>query len=531
MVDFFKTAERPPTPVSRKRRLAQALFLLVLAMLAVLFIEHVRGEQALKAWMNEMTARGEIFDANKLWPAPDPGRPEFSNQLTEAVRRLPKTLGKFTGRMAGLSLDESGRPVRGSKQARPLVYQQDNAGTWQELEIASREAQPVLEIIRELMKDPPRSMQGAIAPRLEPCALPSLAHIRGSGQALHAAIINDLHRGDLNATLENLAALQGCTRLYADEATLVNYMIRVALVGLGDDACWDALQEQGWTEPQLVRLQKACQSNGLFLQMPKVLAVERVARLQSMDWFASHSYQAWIDLFTDLLKGFGAKAPESNTANWTGQWRQWIFHPAWSYAWRAQDELDYLRYSQQDLAIVREAVARGAWVYLKEHQAALRNNYRRPPADWRFYRSLPLHDTLNEIVGGNRRELPECPYPNFSRAWFATAKNLTLHEMVITLIALKRYQLRQGKMPKDLGALVPEYLAALPRDLMDGQPLRYRLNADGSFVLYSVGEDTQDDGGDSRHPESSTGQQRRDWWSSRDWVWPQVPAPSKQPRA
>ena len=28
---------------------------------------------------------------------------------------------------------------------------------------------------------------------------------------------------------------------------------------------------------------------------------------------------------------------------------------------------------------------------------------------------------------------------------------------------------------------------------MDGQPLRYRLNADGSFVLYSVGEDARGD--------------------------------------
>jgi hypothetical protein len=93
---------------------------------------------------------------------------------------------------------------------------------------------------------------------------------------------------------------------------------------------------------------------------------------------------------------------------------------------------------------------------------------------------------------------------------------------VNTAIALKRYQLRQGKMPTSLTALVPEYLEAVPRDLMDGQPLRYRLNADGSFVLYSVGEDAQDDGGDSRHVDSSTSQQRRDPWLGRDWVWPQV---------
>ncbi len=529
MADFFKEAERPP--VSLKRRLAQLILFLLLVTLAALFIEHWRGDSALKSWVNEMAGRGEIFEPNKLWPAPDPASRQFSNQLAEAVGRLPKSLDKFAGLLAGLSFDESGRAGRGSKQARPpLVYPPDNVSTWQELESASKEALPALETIRKLMKNPPRSMDGDIVTRLEGDGIPYLGHIRRPGQALHTAIINDLHRGDLNAALESLEALQGCARIYAEEPTLVNYMVRVALIGLASDACWDALQEDGWTEPQLARLQKACQSNVLFPQMPKVLAAERLVRLHSMDWFASHSYQTWIDRFADIHKAFGSKAPELNTANWTGQWRQWIFHPVWSYAWRAQDKLDYLKYSQQDLAIVREAVQRSSWVYLQEQQTTLRNNYRRPPADWRFYRSLPLHNLMSEIVGGKLVKHPECPYPNFSRAWFAAAKNLTQHETVNTVIALKRYQLREGKMPKDLGALVPEYLAALPRDLIDGQPLRYRLNADGSFVLYSVGEDAHDDGGDSRLGDSSMSPQRRDWSSGRDWVWPQVPVSNKQRR-
>jgi hypothetical protein len=33
---------------------------------------------------------------------------------------------------------------------------------------------------------------------------------------------------------------------------------------------------------------------------------------------------------------------------------------------------------------------------------------------------------------------------------------------------------------------------------MDGKPLRYRLTADGHFVLYSVGLDCVDDGGNDR---------------------------------
>jgi hypothetical protein len=40
-------------------------------------------------------------------------------------------------------------------------------------------------------------------------------------------------------------------------------------------------------------------------------------------------------------------------------------------------------------------------------------------------------------------------------------KNLTLHEMVITAIATKRYELKHGKAPAGLTTLVPEFLPAI----------------------------------------------------------------------
>lgn len=43
---------------------------------------------------------------------------------------------------------------------------------------------------------------------------------------------------------------------------------------------------------------------------------------------------------------------------------------------------------------------------------------------------------------------------------------------------------------------MPEFLAAVPKDGMDGRPLRYRLNADGTCTLWSVGEDLEEHGGD-----------------------------------
>jgi hypothetical protein len=70
--------------------------------------------------------------------------------------------------------------------------------------------------------------------------------------------------------------------------------------------------------------------------------------------------------------------------------------------------------------------------------------------------------------------------------------------ILIAAIALERHRGRHGGYPKALQELVPELLQTPPVDFMDGKPLRYQLTDDGHFVLYSVGLDCVDDGGNDR---------------------------------
>jgi hypothetical protein len=51
---------------------------------------------------------------------------------------------------------------------------------------------------------------------------------------------------------------------------------------------------------------------------------------------------------------------------------------------------------------------------------------------------------------------------------------------------------------------------------MGGMPSLYHTHADGSFTLYSVGEDGQDDGGDVT---ATNAVKSFDLWSGRDAVW------------
>jgi hypothetical protein len=71
----------------------------------------------------------------------------------------------------------------------------------------------------------------------------------------------------------------------------------------------------------------------------------------------------------------------------------------------------------------------------------------------------------------------------------------TMRRLDFTAIAIERYHVRHGAYPKELAQLVPEILKSVPIDFMDGEPLRYHLEDDGRFVLYSVGLDCEDNHG------------------------------------
>jgi hypothetical protein len=61
-------------------------------------------------------------------------------------------------------------------------------------------------------------------------------------------------------------------------------------------------------------------------------------------------------------------------------------------------------------------------------------------------------------------------------------------------LAVERFRLKNGCLPKDLSELVPGFFPAVPRDPFDGAPIRYKPLAKG-YVAYSVGPDGHDDGG------------------------------------
>ena len=86
-------------------------------------------------------------------------------------------------------------------------------------------------------------------------------------------------------------------------------------------------------------------------------------------------------------------------------------------------------------------------------------------------------------------------------------------DMLKTVIALQLYKAEQGNYPASLDALVEKgYMPEVPRDLYhkDRAALVYRIEPDGSCLLYSVGSNGIDDGGESDTSWTPGGHRRDD---------------------
>jgi hypothetical protein len=102
---------------------------------------------------------------------------------------------------------------------------------------------------------------------------------------------------------------------------------------------------------------------------------------------------------------------------------------------------------------------------------------------------------LEEMRRGPYTIIAKLLLPALENAARKSARMQTYVDATGVACALERYRLAGGKLPASLDGLVPRFIAAIPGDVIDGRPLRYRLDHDGGYVLYSIGWNQTDDGG------------------------------------
>jgi hypothetical protein len=120
--------------------------------------------------------------------------------------------------------------------------------------------------------------------------------------------------------------------------------------------------------------------------------------------------------------------------------------------------------------------------------------------------SMP--EALSSVGGVRRipRVLSSTLCPTLSGSFVIHHRDIAMRRMLVTAVAIRRYQLDHGRRPARLAALAPKYLPAVPPDpfAADGAPLLY-IRAGETPLLYSVFTNGKDDKGSFRQPRDEWG--------------------------
>jgi hypothetical protein len=332
-----------------------------------------------------------------------------------------------------------------------------------------------------------------------------LTEVKRAAQVLNVSAMFHLHRNDAEAAHRDLLALVRLTQ-QKTEPLIIWQLVRQATTSIAINGVWQFLQHPAVTEEQLHGLQAALARGDLVEDMTAAYEIERAL---TMDMF--RQLKASARLRNQTLARQDGWGGEFNAFVTHGWFLEKINAPLWRLAWADQDQLRTLERWQAAIMLERRARAKG-WSALQNLPAGDPDDFILAALDWSSAREHSGFDRFRYLFSLG-------PFAADSGPVRRTLQTQTHKNMAFAALALRRFQLRHGELPETLHALVPELLSALPLDHMDNQPLRYRRVAKDEFLLYSVGENGTDEGGDSTPLRGSTYSQI---WQGRDAVWPRA---------
>lgn len=336
------------------------------------------------------------------------------------------------------------------------------------------------------------------------------AVLKQLAQTLGQRAMLELHDGNPAAARTNLLALTRLVTAWNPEPAEVSHLVRFACATIAFNATWQALQSEGWTDNELAALQAEWESADFFKGLPETAAFSR-AGAAALCGLERQSPLSSGMTFSDMLR-----MPKYAWQALAERMRRINYRNHGSY----EDEQALLLHFRDREVELRRAVQSPNWVEMRrlpgvtnlvtfrsKHPSAIQSqlNIRQLSLSWQMYSSQGLQGRANGLLG-------------------RAAEAETCRRLVVTALALERHRRGPGAYPKALSEIAPWLLAKPPVDFMDGQPLRYQPTGDGHFVLYSVGLDGNDDGGQTAQPEtqrpSYPGNRPNRLRRATDLVWP-----------
>ena len=478
----------------------------VLLGLLILFVleENTRGWVGLQLYLHQLRSQGEKLTLAEL----ELPKPPKANNGAAALLAAAGELQSLSCSCPLASEPPGTMKLVAPGKAQVLCKQPTLKGLnsnrewqvyeWGDLSRQLDEASIPLQHVREALRQPSLDLDLDYSQGFS-LLLPHLNQAQNVARWLNSAALDDVHRGNLDETITNIAAIASLTKFQKNERLWISQLVRMAIGQIGLTMTWEALQAPGWNDDQLARLSEAWRAEHTFSDVVRTAEGERALTLVGFDSLRQHRSERMAEMGYrfDAVWEYGQWVRDYSQER-ARKFHVFLASELWTVLWSYQDECQALHWAQATLDTARTVEKRKSWTPVPLPPAANGCDDASLKCARFYFSNMAASPGLQDVL--------------LKDLFFETQR-----EMTRAAIAIKRCQLRTGKLPSDLATLVPEYLPELPYDWMDGNPLRYRLNPDGTFTLYSIGEDGKDHGGD---PSFRTDRWRPGLWHGRDAVWP-----------
>jgi hypothetical protein len=497
--------------MSRGRKILIAAVTVFGVAILIPVVRHYQLRFAAEKYIVELKANGEPLDLAQVIPPFLPPEQNSASNVLKAVSLLNTNYGVLDSNSPFvMRMTVPGKAIVGWMQ--PDVHSDYGRGekSWEEVEAALAEDGEGLKLLRRITDHPALDFDLVYSNGAEKVQIPYLASEKKAARRLSAAAIDDLHRGDSASAVKNVRAMLALANGMSHDRVIISELVRMAVTQMAVAVTWELLQSTNLTGEQLAELQNDWTGLDFIRGDENALAMERViTRITLSKWRNSHSE---LQNYFDRLENSEDPNQKVTIAD---KFKIKLKVLVWRYWWSYPDELRLLKADQAVLETVRSVKTNYSLLAAQRQQEdKLRKLFTTTNDEEGVWFSNPREMNVHFMLSASARGL--------SAVFDKVMRVEAAKQMTMTIIALKRYQLKHGNYPANLNSLVPEFIPSIPRDPVDGQPLRYRRNADETFLLYSVGENGKDDGGDpalEKGAESSSS----NWQNpdALDWVWPQ----------
>ncbi len=478
-------------------------------------VHHYQLRFAEASYIAKLEAQGEPLELAQVIPAPVPQQQNSASNFLKAVALFAADKSLLeTNEISGMKMVAPGKATTRFQ----LANAEGDLGinSWQDVAAAVRQNSGAFELLQQLTIHPDLDFQINYEHGFGDGFNLKNTHLTDAkrmAQRLETETTSDLHEGDTASAVQDLRAMLALVKGLDDQHYIISDLVKIAIAAMSVPVTWEVLQSPNLTDGQLAELQNDWNSLDFVHANENAMELERTVGLMDVARWRSSSKELLKLLDSETAaQSMGAKGKitdfdAAKTMVQLFMWRYW-----WSYS----DELLRLKGDEAILEMTRFAKTNHSFQTGMQRQMAVLD-------------TLGLNKAMNQSSGLPDQDIHHMLSQSLPGLSALSRKMMLIEaarQITMTAIALKRYQLKHGNYPPDLNSLVPEFVAEVPFDPVDGQPLRYRPKADGTFLLYSIGENGKDDHGS---PSLERGRVSSSlYWQNYgvlDWVWPQPATP------